>query len=178
MARRTSKKCPTGRTVPLALTVPSALSTAWQLVGNLVEPLGSNRTWGVNLLAVPPAFLIPEPPVPPAPLPVPNVAQNLAIISEPSVGGHVNAILPAVHVEIRDNEGNPNTTFNNIIVAGMLENEPGATLGGTLTKTPVQGVAVFDNLSLNLPGVYTVVFVATGLAGVVGVQFSVSSATV
>ena len=60
-----------------------------------------------------------------------------------------SSITPAIQVSIEDAFGNIVTTATNIVTIALGANPGPSTLGGTLTATPVNGVATFSTLSLN-----------------------------
>ncbi|HXF94600.1 MAG TPA: hypothetical protein VNI61_00730 [Gemmatimonadales bacterium] len=68
------------------------------------------------------------------------------------------AMVPPVEVAVQDDFGNVVTTWTSPISLRIGLNPGGATLGGTLTRDAVNGVATFDDLTLDQPGVgYTLV---------------------
>lgn len=80
----------------------------------------------------------------------PGAATTLAFIQQPSqvtVGAN---IFPAVKVAAQDNFGNTVTSFANNITMSLPTNPGGATLGGTLTKAAVSGVATFSTLDVSV----------------------------
>ena len=81
-----------------------------------------------------------------------GAASKLAFTVQPTDGAAVAAISPAVQVTVEDGLGNPVTTDNTTQVTLSLASNPGgSTLSGTLTRTAANGVATFNNLSLNNP---------------------------
>ena len=85
------------------------------------------------------------------------------------------AISPAVTVTAQDSAGNPVTSFTGAVTVAIGTNPGGATLGGTLTKNAVAGVASFDNLSINKSGAaYTLTATATGMASATSAAFNVA----
>jgi hypothetical protein len=55
-------------------------------------------------------------------------------------------------VEAEDPQGGLDPAFTGTLTISLDTNHPGATLGGTLTATAVDGIAVFDGLTLNQTG--------------------------
>ena len=83
-------------------------------------------------------------------------------------------IAPAVTVSAQDAAGNTVPTFTGAIAIAIGTNPGSATLGGTLSRNAVAGVATFNDLTLNKTGLpYTLVASATGLAGTTTPGFSV-----
>jgi len=86
-------------------------------------------------------------------------------------------ISPAVCVTARDLLGRDLTTFSGLVTIGIGGNPGGATLGGTLTANAVNGVACFNDLSLDAPGNnYTLVASASGFILSASSFFNVTSA--
>ena len=66
------------------------------------------------------------------------------------------AILPSpVTVSVEDSSGDVLINDNSTVTLTIASGPPGAMLGGTVIAAVVDGVATFANLSLNLPGTYT-----------------------
>jgi len=86
---------------------------------------------------------------------------KLSFITQPTTTSAGSIISPPVQVAVKDTLGNIVTFDNATQITLALQNNPtGATLSGTLTRTASQGVATFDDLSLNYRGTgYT--FLAT-----------------
>ncbi|MDG5766029.1 T9SS type A sorting domain-containing protein [Balneolales bacterium ANBcel1] len=89
-------------------------------------------------------------------------ATRLAFADQPTETTVNQTITPPVTVEIRDNADQlvPSATHP---VTVALTNPAGATLFGTLTVNAVNGVATFDDLSVDEPGTYTLTATASGL---------------
>ena len=82
-----------------------------------------------------------------------NGANQLAFLVQPSNTGGTLAINPAVQVAVEDSFGNVLTGDNTDQVTLSLGTNPsGGTLSGTLTQTVVNGIATFNNLSVNKAG--------------------------
>jgi Pro-kumamolisin, activation domain/Bacterial Ig-like domain (group 3) len=106
-------------------------------------------------------------------------AAKLAFTGQPSAVVTGASITPAVAVTIQDASGNTVTTATNQVTLALLSNPGGSTLGGTLTATPVNGVATFSNLSLNKAGTgYTLTATsAPVLTAATSATFNVSTST-
>ena len=75
-----------------------------------------------------------------------------------------------------DMYGNPDPTFNGSITVALGTNSGGAVLGGTLTLTAVNGMAIFSDLTVNSPGNgYTVQATSAGLACGLSLPFDVTN---
>ncbi|MEO7083563.1 MAG: Ig-like domain-containing protein, partial [Gemmatimonadaceae bacterium] len=92
-------------------------------------------------------------------------------------GGTAGAILaPALTVELRDALGNLTAATNSVTIA-IGTNPGGGTLGGTVTKAAVAGVATFSDLTLSAAGVgYTLVASSSGVPSVTTPAFTVATA--
>ena len=78
---------------------------------------------------------------------------------------------------VEDANGNTVTTATTPVTLALGANPGGATLGGTLTVNAVNGVATFNNLTLNQLGTgYTLTAAATGLTGATSAAFNVTAA--
>ncbi|MBX9929914.1 MAG: Ig-like domain-containing protein, partial [Gemmatimonadaceae bacterium] len=105
------------------------------------------------------------------------VATQLAFTTPPS-NGNAGAPLGTIAVTARDVNGNTVPTFSNAITLALGANPGGATLGGTVTATPVNGVATFTGLTLNRVGsAYTLVASAAGLPNTTSVPFDIAAGT-
>jgi len=86
--------------------------------------------------------------------PIPT--SKLVFTGQPSntaVGAHIN---PAVSVAA-EVDGGVDTGFTSTISVKLDGGPGGATLAGTLTVTPVQGVATFSDLSIDTAGTYELI---------------------
>jgi alpha-tubulin suppressor-like RCC1 family protein len=97
---------------------------------------------------------------PNAPLPPPAAPQlHLAVIGQPASEIASGATFsPAVRVAIQDANGNTVTSATASISVAL--NSPTAVLGGTLTRVPVNGIATFDDLTVDKTGEYTLTYTA------------------
>jgi subtilase family serine protease len=109
-----------------------------------------------------------------APFNVINPASKLVFIVQPANTNTGAPIIPAVQVAIEDVNGNFVTGAINTVTIAIGTNPGGGTLGGTLTASPVNGVATFPNLSVSAAGTgYTLTAAATGLTGATSSAFNV-----
>jgi hypothetical protein len=100
---------------------------------------------------------------------------QLAFGQQPTSTG-VGAILsPAVTVRIEDAQGNLVSSTASVTLA-LATNPSGAALGGTLTRAAVDGIATFDDLSLDEVGTgYTLAATASGLTGATSAEFNITA---
>jgi hypothetical protein len=79
-------------------------------------------------------------------------------------------------VTAEDASGNVVTTFTGGVSVALASNPGGATLGGALTATPVNGVATFTGLTLDKPGVgYKLQATSSGLSTAITAAFDADS---
>ncbi|HEY8206637.1 MAG TPA: hypothetical protein VIG99_04085 [Myxococcaceae bacterium] len=100
---------------------------------------------------------------------------RLAFTAQPQGGQAGVPFIPAVQVAVTDDSGNV-ITDTTVQVTIALNDNPGAdTLGGTLTQTTVEGVAIFSDLTLTkVAAGYTLKATSTDLADAVSSAFSIS----
>jgi hypothetical protein len=106
----------------------------------------------------------------------PAPATQLVFTVQPSThsGGVLNPISPPVEVTALDQFGGTVTTFTDDVTVAIGTNPSGGVLSGTLTRAAVDGVATFDDLSINVTGLgYTLTASATRLAGATSAPFDV-----
>jgi hypothetical protein len=103
---------------------------------------------------------------------------QLAFSVQPSRTMPFETITPAVQARIVDDAGNPVTGFTGPVTiaighnGGMLMS---GALSGTKTVAAVNGVATFNNLSIDqLGNGYTLVVSASGVAGAESAPFNIS----
>jgi hypothetical protein len=101
-------------------------------------------------------------------------ATQLGFLVQPSEVARNASIAPAVRVEVRDASGSRVATATTPVTMAIAANPGSSTLSGTLTRTAVNGVATFDNLSLNRAGTgYTLRATAAGLTAATSAAFRV-----
>jgi hypothetical protein len=86
-------------------------------------------------------------------------------------------IAPAVQVTVEDAQGNavPGSTASVTVALTSGTGTSGAVLGGTLTRAAVNGVATFNDLTIDLDGsAYTLSATATSLIGATSARFTVT----
>jgi hypothetical protein len=108
---------------------------------------------------------------------IPGPATRLAFVVQPSDTEAGQQISPPLQVAVQDNAGNTVPNATNPVTLFILDNPGGSTLSGTITRNAVNGIATFDDISLNVPGVgYTLNAGSgsTGLTGAVSNSFNIT----
>lgn len=82
---------------------------------------------------------------------LPGVPFGLRYLQQPTDVAASAVISPAIRVAIVDNLGNTITTDNSSSMALMIQTGTGS-LGGTTTRTVVNGVATFDDITVDTAG--------------------------
>jgi hypothetical protein len=78
-------------------------------------------------------------------------------------------------VTAEDSSGNMDSSFNGTVAVALTNNPGGATLGGTLSVTAINGVATFSGLTLNKLGVgYTLTVSSSSLSAATTNPFNVT----
>lgn len=93
---------------------------------------------------------------------------QLAVLNAPTTGS-VRQTLSQVRVALRDAYGNTPHVTSPAMTVQLTGGPQGATLGGTLTMSPVDGVATFGNLTVDQEGSYLLT-VSTENAGIPSVD--------
>ncbi len=108
---------------------------------------------------------------------LPGAASRLAFTVQPSPAFLGAAIAPAVEVTARDAFGNTTPAFTGSVGVAIGTNPGTGTLTGTLSHNAVAGVASFNDLKIDQPGIgYTLTASAGGLAGATSASFDVITA--
>ena len=101
-----------------------------------------------------------------------SVPAKLAFSQQPSSASTGATITPAITVVVEDSNGNPVTGASNAVTIALTT---GSGLAGTLTATPLNGVATFANLSVSTAGTYTLTATSTGLTAATSGSFTISA---
>ncbi len=106
-------------------------------------------------------------------------ATKLGFVGQPSAVQTGQPITPAVQVAIQSASGGTVAGRTDAVTLQLESNPGGATLGGTVTRNAVGGVATFPDLTLDQAGDgYTLTAAAGGLTSATSAQFNVSAAPV
>ncbi len=73
----------------------------------------------------------------------------LFFLVQPNDATAGNIITPAVQIAVLDSLGRPDSAYANAITMSFAVNNVGATLSGTLSVFPVNGIALFGDLVVN-----------------------------
>jgi hypothetical protein len=94
----------------------------------------------------------------------------------PSTAAVGAVIAPSIEVELQDAGGNRTNAVNAVTLA--IGTNPGqATLGGTLTRAAVAGVATFNDITLSSAGTgYTLIASSAGVSNIASAPFDVTGA--
>jgi len=110
----------------------------------------------------------------PALVVIPGPPAQLAFIGAPSVASTGVVIAPAVQVAARDLAGNATPAYASDVTIAIGTNPGGGALAGTLVRTASGGVATFNDLAIDLPGIgYTLSATASGMASDTTASFDV-----
>ncbi len=106
----------------------------------------------------------------------PGVPTQIAFLVQPSNTDVNQTITPAVQVVVQDFFGATVANATNDVTLSLSTNPAGANLNGTLTVAAVNGVAVFNNLSLDNAGTgFVLGAVSTGLTGATSNAFNINA---
>jgi hypothetical protein len=105
----------------------------------------------------------------------PGAASQLAFSVPPSTATAGSPIAPAVQVTVQDAFGNTVGTAGLAVTISIGTNAGGGTLAGTATRSAVNGIATFSDVSIDQVGTgYTLTAVAIGLAGAASAPFNIT----
>ncbi len=107
----------------------------------------------------------------------PGAASRLAFTVQPSPSFLGAAIAPAVEVTARDAFGNTTPAFTGSVTIAIGTNPSSGVLTGTLSHNAVAGVATFNDLQIDQPGIgYTLAAAAGGVTAATSAAFDMLSA--
>ena len=107
----------------------------------------------------------------------PGAASHLVFTVQPSASFIATAIAPAVQVTARDAFGNTTPAFTGSVTVAIGTNPSAAVLTGTLSHNAVAGIATFNDLQIDQPGIgYTLTAAAGGLTGATSAVFDMLTA--
>ena len=103
------------------------------------------------------------------------VATKVVFTQQPTDVTAGNVISPAITVSAEDSNGNLATTNSSNVTLSIATGS--GTLLGTVTAPVVNGVATFNNISLDKAGTYTLQATDSGLTGATSTSFTVAPGT-
>ncbi len=107
---------------------------------------------------------------------IPGLAARLAFTVQPTAAAAGTTIAPAVRVTVQDQFGNTITAATSVITLAIGSNPVGGTLVGTTSKSAVNGVATFTDLSIAKSGTgYTLTAAASGVAAATSGPFDIAA---
>ncbi len=107
----------------------------------------------------------------------PGAASQLAFTVQPSPSFVGSAIAPAIEVTARDPFGNTTAAFTGAVSVAIGANPGSGALTGTPSHNAVAGVATFNDLQIDQPGIgYTLTASASGLTGATSATFDMVAA--
>ena len=106
----------------------------------------------------------------------PRPATRLAFAQQPGPSTAAVPLDPVIRIVLQDDLLTTVTGASNPVTIALAGNPGGATLGGTLTAAPVDGIATFANLTLDRAGTgYSFVATSPGLQPATSGSFSVAA---
>ena len=107
-----------------------------------------------------------------------TVTDVLAFRVQPSNVTAGRIMTPAVQVQVQDTLGNVDTSFTASVTVAIGTNPGGGRLSGTTSVAPVNGIALFGDLTIDQAGTgYTLTASAPGATGATSALFDVIAAT-
>lgn len=102
-----------------------------------------------------------------------GAATQVVITTQPVASWTAGVSGPSIVAQVRDANGNVATTHTGAVQLSLLTSPSGATITGTTSVVPVNGVATFAGLSFTKAGSYTLQVTGTGLNTVTSSGFTV-----
>jgi len=105
--------------------------------------------------------------------PLGKSATQLGFVTAPA-GGRAGGVMAPVSIAIQDASGVTVGDATNQVLVALGAGSPSHVLGGTLAKSPTNGLAVFDDLRISVAGGgYTLVGTAPNLVTATSASFTV-----
>jgi hypothetical protein len=82
---------------------------------------------------------------------------QVAFVQQPAGTYQTGNVSPAITIDVEDGHGNAVPFNDDLVTLSIAAGPAGATINGATTVQAVNGQATFDNVSLSLPGAYTLV---------------------
>ena len=107
-----------------------------------------------------------------------GTSELLAFRVQPSSVTEGSIMTPAVQVQVQDTLGNVDSSFTASVTVVIGTNPLGGRLSGTLSVAPVNGVALFGDLTIDKAGTgYTLNATRSGATGASSASFDVIATT-
>jgi hypothetical protein len=106
--------------------------------------------------------------------PLSNATARVGFVVQPSTTTVGATITPAVQVSLQNAAGVTVGTTTSDITVAILSGPAGAKLNGVRTRTAVNGVATFDDLSIDKTGGFTLTATSGNLGAGTSAAFSVN----
>ena len=98
----------------------------------------------------------------------------LAFTVQPSTANAGDIITPGIQVTVRDSLGRPDSAFAANVTIAIASNPVGATLSGTRSVAPANGIALFGDLSISRSSAgYTLLATAPGATSATSNSFTI-----
>jgi len=105
---------------------------------------------------------------------IPGPPTKLAMSVQPPSVVQAGIQMSQIRVALQDNDGNTIPNATNAVTISLAGNPGNSTLSGTLTRNAENGIAIFNDISLNRPGVgYSFAFSSGSLVGTNSADFNV-----
>jgi len=105
---------------------------------------------------------------------IPGPPTKLAMSVQPPSVVQAGIQMSQIRVALQDNDGNTIPNATNAVTIALAGNPGNSTLSGTLTRNAENGIATFNDISLNRPGVgYSFAFSSGSLVGTNSADFNV-----
>ncbi|MBL8186064.1 MAG: DUF2012 domain-containing protein, partial [Blastocatellia bacterium] len=105
---------------------------------------------------------------------IPGPPTKLAMSVQPPSVVQAGIQMSQIRVALQDNDGNTIPNATNAVTIALASNPGNSTLSGTLTRNAENGIATFNDISLNRPGVgYSFAFSSGSLVGTNSADFNV-----
>ena len=106
--------------------------------------------------------------------PLSNAASKLAFVVQPSTATAATTITPAIQVAIQNAAGVTNGSAAGSITLSIATGPSGAIISGTLTRSAVNGIATFNDISIDKTGGFTLAANSGALAAGTSAAFTVN----
>jgi hypothetical protein len=106
--------------------------------------------------------------------PLSTAASKLAFVVQPSTATAATTITPAIQVAIQNAAGVTNGSATGNITLSIASGPSGAIISGTLTRSAVNGIATFNDISIDKTGGFTLAANSGNLAAGTSAAFTIN----